>query len=166
MRLYDIDTELEAAIEAAFDPETGELLDEAAFERMNELQLEREKKIEGVALWIKNLSADAEALKHEKEAFAAREKATKNKLERLKGWMSYALNGEKFKTDKVAVGWRRSESVEISDELNPMDLVDIDPHFIKLPPPEFDKIRLKAALKEGIEIPGVKLVEKQNIQIK
>lgn len=166
MRLYDIDTQLEAALEAAFDPETGEILDEEAMVRVDELQLARDTKIEGVALWIKNLTAEVEALEREEKAFSARKKAAKNKVERLKGWLSYALHGEKFKTDKAAISWRRSEALEIDEDLDPMRLVEIDPYFIKLPPPEFNKTKIKEALKDGTEIPGVRLVERQNIQIK
>lgn len=93
MTLYEIDSALEAALEKAFDPETGELIDEAAFEQTEALQLARDAKIENVALWIKNLNSDAEALKAEKEAFAAREKAAKNKAESLKRWLAFALVG-------------------------------------------------------------------------
>ena len=166
MRLYDIDKQLEAAIEAAFDPETGELLDEAAFERMEELQLARDAKIEGVALWVKNLNAEADAYEHEEKVFAARKKAAKNKAERLKNWLAYALHGEKFKTDRASISWRKSVALEIDDGLDPMQLVHIDPNFIKLPPPEFDKTRIKDAIKQGVYVPGCRLEERQNLQIK
>ncbi|MBR3238474.1 MAG: siphovirus Gp157 family protein [Oscillospiraceae bacterium] len=164
MRLYDIDTQLEAALEAAFDPETGEILDEEAMARVDELQLERDNKIEGVALWIKNLTAEAEALKKEKEAFAAREKAAKNKVERLKGWLAYALHGEKFKTDRTAISWRKSVALEVNEDA--IDMQRLGPEFIKLPPPELNKTAIKDAIKEGAIIPGCQLVERQNIQIK
>lgn len=164
MRLYDIDMQLEAAIDAAFDPETGELLDEAAFERMEELQLARDAKIEGVALWVKNLTAEAEALEREEKAFAARKKAAKNKAESLKKWLGYALHGEKFKTDRTAISWRKSVALEVNEDA--IDMQRLGPEFIKLPPPELNKTAIKDAIKEGAIIPGCQLVERQNIQIK
>ena len=75
--LYEIDQ----AIMECLDWETGEILDA---ERLNALQMERQDKVESVALWIKNLSADAIAYKAEKDAFAEREKATLKKIESLK----------------------------------------------------------------------------------
>lgn len=164
MTLYEIDSALEAALEKAFDPETGELIDEAAFEQTEALQLARDAKIENVALWIKNLNSDAEALKAEKEAFAAREKAAKNKAESLKRWLAFALAGEKFKTDRVVISWRSSEAVEYNPEK--IDPDHMGPEFIKLPPVELNKTAIKAALKEGRDVPGFWLEKRQNIQIK
>lgn len=70
MNLYEIDREILACI----DYETGEILDS---QRLEMLEMEKEKKIENIGLWIKNLEAEAEALKKEKDAFAAREKSAK-----------------------------------------------------------------------------------------
>lgn len=42
-----------------FDPETGELMDYEAFAP---LHLEREEKVEGLALWVKDLTARAKAV--------------------------------------------------------------------------------------------------------
>ena len=54
--LYEIDQ----AIMACLDFETGEILDA---DRLNALQMERQDKVESVVLWIKNLAADAIAYK-------------------------------------------------------------------------------------------------------
>ena len=59
--------EINQAITECIDNETGEIID---VEKLEELQLEREAKIENVALWYKNLLSDAEAYKAEKNAFA------------------------------------------------------------------------------------------------
>ena len=55
MTLYEIDQKLLDCI----DLETGEILNE---ERLNELQMERNEKLEKVALWIKELKAEAETI--------------------------------------------------------------------------------------------------------
>ena len=163
MRLYDIDKALEEAIERAFDPETGELIDETAMEDIAALQLARDQKIEGIALWVKNLTAEAEALKKEKDAFAAREKAAKNKAERLKGYLAYALAGQKFKTDKVAISYRTSESVIFTDEI---DIEQLPEEYLRRSAPELDKTAVKEALKAGEVIEGLALQKRQSIQIK
>lgn len=164
MRLYEIDEQLAAAIEAAFDPETGEILDEDAFGRMNELEMERETKLEGVALWVKDLLAEADAVKAEKDKLAKRERQLKDKADHLKAWLAYGLQGEKLKTPRVVVSWRSSEAVEYDPDK--IDVDKMDPDFLKLPPVELNKAAIKAALKEGREVPGFWLEKRQNIQIK
>lgn len=166
MKLYEIDKALEAALEAAFDPDTGEVLDDEAMQTVEELELAREDKLEGIALWIKDLDAEATAIREEEKKLAARRKAIENKEERVKGFLKYALAGEKFKTARVAVSYRTSEAVEIAEDVNAYDLITIDQNFVKLPAPEINKIALKAALKEGAEIEGVQLVKRTSIQIK
>ena len=59
--LYEIDT----AIYSCIDQESGEVIDTA---QLDSLLMERSKKLEGVALWIKNLESDAKAIKEEKDA--------------------------------------------------------------------------------------------------
>ena len=83
MNLYDIDRQIQELIENCVDPETGELtIDTAA---LDALQMEREAKIENLACYVKNLTADAKKIKAEEEALAQRRKAAENKAERLKG---------------------------------------------------------------------------------
>lgn len=65
--LYQIDQ----AILECLDAETGEIIDA---EKLDALFMEKNQKIENIALWIKNLQADALAYKAEKDAFAARQK--------------------------------------------------------------------------------------------
>ena len=54
MNLYEID----AAITALVDPETGEISD---FDAFDQLSMARDQKIENIALYYKNLVADAAA---------------------------------------------------------------------------------------------------------
>lgn len=70
--LYEID----AAIMDCVDTETGEIIDE---EQLNALLMERSAKLEGVALWIKNLDSDAAAIRAEREALEKRQKAAEKK---------------------------------------------------------------------------------------
>lgn len=156
MNLYEIDE----AIMNCVDAETGEIIDE---EQLSRLQMERDEKIENVALWIKNLNADAEAFNAEKKAFEVRQKEAENKAKFLKGWLSRCLAGSAYKSTKVTISFRRSESVQIND----IDAIaDFDTQYIRYAEPTADKMAIKKALKDGIAIPGAELVESQNIQIK
>ena len=152
-KLYEIDE----AILACIDQETGEILDEEA---LQELQLEREAKVEAVALWYKNTLSDAEQYKQEKNAFAEKERKARDLAERLKNWLDYALSGQKFKTTRVAISYRKSEQLIVDD------VYKIDDEFLRYKEPEPDKTKLKEAIKNGATFEGVRLEEKQNISIR
>ena len=92
------------------DSETGEITDWSAFEA---LQLARDEKIENIALYHKNLLAEAAALKAEEKSFSDRRKRAENKAESLKNYLATSLNGSKFNTTRVAINWRKSTSVEV-----------------------------------------------------
>lgn len=161
MNLYKIDMAIMEAFEKAVDAETGEILDEAAFAELDNLQMMRDEKIEGLLLWIKNLTADAEALKREKMAFEERQRSVNKRIESLKRYVISAIAGQKFRTDRVAVSWRRSKVTEYDGdvELLPEDC-------ISRKPPEVNKTELKKLLETGVEIPGARIIEKRNMIIK
>ena len=152
MRLYEIDQ----AITECFDQETGELLDE---EKLDALQMEREKKLEGVACYIKNLRADVEALKAEEKNLAQRRKTIEHKVEGLKNWLFFALDGQKFTTPKCVVSYRHSQAVDVPD------LKKLDPEFIHYQQ-SADKTAIKKRIKEGFDVTGAELVDKLNLVIK
>ena len=157
MTLYEIDKAL-AEFELEIDEESGEILNA---NELDELKMAREDKIEGISLWVKNLEAEKEAVKNEKNNFAEREKRLGKKIDSLKGYLTYALDGQKFSTPKVAVSFRKSESVHITDEYLIPDEYKL---FTVVKKP--DKGVIKKALKDGKEIMGVELVEKQNVSVK
>lgn len=154
MTLYKIDK----AILEAIDFDTGEIIDP---EKLDALQMERSTKIENIALYVKNLLADADAIKAEKDALAARESAKRKKAENLKGYLAYALAGEKFDTAKCAVSFIKSEKVEVEDMAHiPAGLLRVKNSV------EPNKKAIKAAIKAGHEIKGCRLVESISTQIK
>lgn len=155
-KLYDLVREIED-FEFEIDEETGEILNA---NDLDNLELEKNEKIEQLCLWIKNLKSDAAAYKAEKDSFAKKQKAAENKAESIKNYIAYILAGENFKTDRVTVSYRRSEQVECPD----MSLVDDD--YLRFKEPELDKTKIKKALKDGIKVGGCMLVERQNMQIK
>ena len=138
------------------DPETGEITNADGLEA---LQLERDAKIENIALYIKNLKAEANMYADEEKVFAQRKKTAQNKAEALTRYLDTMLHGERFKSAKTAITYRKSEAVEV---------VSIDAI-----PPEYvvthytpDKAAIKKAIKNGEEVPGAELVERSNIQVK
>ena len=153
MTLYKINQEILNCL----DLETGEIIDA---ERLDALEMEKHDKIENVACWIKELKAEAEALKAEKMAFAERQRATENKMESLKNWLAYALNGQAFKTVKASVSFRKSQQVDVPD------IYALDENFLRYKDPEADKTAIKEAIKAGQTVKGATLIENTSVIIK
>lgn len=160
MKLYEIDN----AILECIDLETGEIIDT---ERLDALQIERDTKIENVVCWIKDLKAEAEAIKAEKQKLAERQKVAENKAESLKKWIAYALDGKKFSTAKCAVSFRNTESVEVTPEgLENLMRCGKD-ELLTYKAPEPNKTAIKQAIKnDGLNVAGIQLIQNVSTIIK
>ena len=119
------------------------------------------KKISNVACWIKDLKAEADAIKAEKNALAKRQTVCENKDEQLKDYLTRALNGIKFKDARCSISYRKSESVEVDDSV----IDKLPEEYIKVEK-TVRKTELKDAMKLGFEFEGCRLIEKNNIQIR
>lgn len=161
MTLYEINQ----AMLDCIDMETGEIID---VERLNELEMAKAEKIENVVLWIKNLDAETDAIIAEMEALMKRRRVKENKAYQLRQYLNEALEGQRFETARCAVGYRKSQAVEIEDEKAFLAWVNASGRddLLTYQQPKVNKTEVKAALKTGLEIPGAALVEKKNMQIK
>ena len=162
LKLYEIDQ----AILDCVDLETGEILDP---EKLDALQMERERKLEGVALWVKDLKAEAAAVKEEADKLKAREKSLNNKIDGLKNWLMYALNGEKLKTPRCNVYYMRNQRLAVADEeklIGFLKTLEEPEKFLKFSEPELRRDEIKKAIKDGYEIPGAELEQTESVVIK
>lgn len=165
MTIYEIDKAIAACLDydsdEVIDLETGEIM------QLEALQMERTQKLENVACYIKNLTAEADAIKAEKDALAKREQNARKKMDKLKEWLANQLQGAKLATPRAAVTFRKSEKVEVLDSKAFTDWAEVwHDDLLTVKPPEINKTAVKALLKTGEELPGVKLTQTQNIQIK
>lgn len=162
MTLYEIDS----AILACVDPETGEIIDADA---LDALQMERDKKIESVALWVKDLRAEAEAIGNEVKNLTARKRAAENKAERLKAWLGSVLEGEIFKSSRVRVSYTHNTRLNVPNEHELVEFLQTleEPEkFLRFSDPEIRKDEVKKALKDGYHIPGAELEATESVVIK
>jgi hypothetical protein len=159
--LYEINQDILDCV----DMETGEILDT---EKLDALQMEREAKLEGVALWVKDLKAEAEAVKAEADKLTARKKALDNKIDGLKNWLLFALDGEKLKTPRCNVYQTHSQRVAVEDEAGLISFLKTleDPGRFVRYTEELRKDEIKKALKDGTIIPGAELEETESVVIK
>jgi len=158
MTLYEIDAGILALIN-----EDGEIANIEEFEALN---MARDAKIENISLWVKNLEADARAIRDEEKALAERRRASENKAENLTKYLSYFLQGQKYSSPRVGISYRKSEAVVVDDEdAFKAWAKEKLPHCLKVTV-EVSKTELKAELKAGTDVKFARLVEKQNMQIK
>lgn len=164
MNLYEINEALINTMEYGIDVETGEILEGQELDnKINEIAMALDDKVENIACYIKNLDSDIEALKNEKKNLEQRAKTKTNQMEYLKRYLSNFMqmnNVPKFETPKCKVSFRKSSSVVI-------DNVDNIPDKYKTVVTEtkVDKTELKKYLKDN-ECSGAHIEEKQNIGVK
>ena len=160
--LYEIDAEILACV----DQETAEIIDPA---KLDALQMEREEKLEGVALWIKDLNAEAEAVKAEADKLTARRKAVENRVTALKAWLVKALDGRKLKTARCSVYTQVRQRVNVIDEQSVVNYIQThykEPEkFLRFSLPEIRKDAVKEEMKNA-DIPGVTLEASESVVIK
>lgn len=154
MNLYEINSQILDCI----DQETGEVMD---IDRLEELNMAKGEKVDNVACWIKNLEADVVAFEAQEKAFADRKAATKRKIDSLKHYLTDALGGQNFSSDRCAVSFRRSKAVSVLDEAS-VPAEYMTEKVTRTP----NKTAIAALLKSGKVVPGCELVERVNPSVK
>lgn len=161
MKLYEIEANIEQAIQNMFDSvneETGEVNPEA-IENLESLREEREVKIDNIACYIKNIDAEAKAIKAEEDALEKRRKALENKSNRLKEFLKMHMDvSEKIKTPRVVISFKKSTRIEADESILPKKWLVITT--------KADKTAIKEALQNGKKIKGAQIVENYSLQIK
>ena len=174
MSLFDIDAKIRQYVDGLYDA-VGEdgCLNDADFDKLNDLLMERDEKVENIALYIKELEAKAEALQTEAANLEARATVAENKAKRLKDYLSVSLlaeNAERLETSKdktvfetvrCKISFKKSVSVDVPD------VTKIPKKYRSVITKETaDKKAIKAAIEAGQKVRGAELITKQNIQIK
>ena len=166
--LYELNNELYELLENGFnmaciDEETGEINPEAAAAFLDDLMLERGEKIENIALYIKSLECDAEAIAAEEKRLKKRKEQKQRKAERLRDYLRSSLlafGDKKFETARVALSFRSSRQVVVAD------MSKLPTEYVREKVTmEADKIAIKKAIDEGQEIAGAYVEEKKNLTI-
>lgn len=149
--------EIKQSILDCIDFETGEIIDQ---EKFDQLKIDKQQKLRNIALLAKNKASDVEQLRQQEQAFAKRRRAAEAILIWCKATLMNELDGRKWEEPEFAISYRTSEYVEIDEG------AEIPKKFLKEQAPAIDRVGLKAALKDGLEIDGCRIVKRQNIQIK
>lgn len=162
-KLYEINEDIENILNC-IDEDTGEF---TAFEELCALQMERDAKLEGVALYIKDARAEATAIKAEIDALRKRMDRLNRNADGAEEWLAVNLNGQKFSTPKCEVVFRKSEAAELYDGFlewaqahTEYDTLNVKTTVTP------DKTKIKKLLKAGEQLEYCQLVARQNIQVR
>jgi len=166
--LFHLQRKIDDIIDSHTDAETGEI-SEDAWAQVEKLAQSKTDIIANMGITFKKMISEAEFWKQEKKRIERYQKRSELISEKLKALIEkWVQPGEKIRISEVDISWRKSEAVEIDDvtadlkELHKQypDLVE---ELITYKP---NKTKLKELLKTGLGLKGIRLSEKNNIQIK
>lgn len=166
MKLYELTHDYMALLEAI---DNDEIPEEAIADTLEGITAEIEDKADNIACLLKNLESDITAISTEEKRLAERRKTKERTYERIKTYLSDTLQSagfSKLETARNKVTFRRSESVEITDNNAFMEYAKEHEDLLTFSAPTVNKTAVKKFIKEGNEIAGAVLVSKNNIQIK
>lgn len=158
--------QIDEALLALVDQETGEILDVSAFES---LQMERDQKAENMALWVLDLKDEVTSIDAEISRLKARKQAAENKMESLKRYLPIVTNCQKIKTPLVSVSYRNNSSVSLTDKEAVIKWAqdnNRDEEVLKYSEPDVSKTAIKKLISEGETIPGATIVDSVSTIIK
>lgn len=168
MNLYEMNSEIRKYIDQLFesvDEETGEINADvkAALDAMQEA---RNEKLENVAFYIKNLEAEALALKTEAAKLTARQKAAENHAARLKQYLIQNLteaDEKKFVSADSVISFSVTEHKAVE-----VESVEALPKMYQrvTKKVEADKGKITEALKAGKKVKGAAFVINKSIRFR
>lgn len=173
MKLYEINLELEKLFDLYSDDEVNSENNNSSYgknqldRQIDELKIQRQVKIQNIALLYKNLSAFQTAVADEIKNLQQKKKQIENKIEFIKNYLRNNLfEGEKINGENFSISWRKSDSIEVSPFLDEKKFAEQYPELVSLKI-EIQKSKIKELIKTTGLIPeGIDFVEKQNIIIK
>lgn len=139
----------------------AEEIDEATYNDTIEA-LDIKDKVQSICCVIKNIEAQAVAIKAEKDRLAKKQKTAENAVKRLKESLVYHMqvtNQAKVKTTLFNVALSSSKSLKVIDETM------IPQEYLIPQPDKVDVAGIRKALKDGAEIFGVEFEENPSLRI-
>ncbi len=165
MQLYNIDKMLEDLFDEMdkYAEEHEGIVDQSYVELLDMLNMAKDEKILNIAKYMKGLDVEIKAFQEEIKKLQARKSAIDNKYDYLHNYIcNHADKGKKIQDSTTVVSWRKSEQVVVVDDVDGLPEIFVRTKTVKEP----DKQLIKESFKMGNEVPGAKIVENMNLQIK
>lgn len=144
----------------------------AWFDTLTGIEGEFDEKAESIAIYYKQLLAEAKMLKAEKTAIAKRQSQKEKQAESLKTYLfksMQALGRQKIDMPRAVMSLKKNApSLVVDDEISFVEWAEehnLD-HLLKYSMPEVKKNDVKALCEKGEEIPFVHMEAKQSLSIK
>lgn len=160
MKLYEISDAIRAALDHIdVDPETGEILNA---DNLHAVEAEASDKVEATALYLRELDAEAKAAKDEADRMIARVKSMQKRSDYIKSMLLDALHATgKVKTARVTVSIRTTQAVAVDEGANLPEAYTTVKTTVSP-----NKIAIKQALLDGVEVPGCHLEARESVSIR
>ena len=126
------------------------------------VEAEAAEKIEATALYLRELDAEAKAAKEEADRMLDRVKSMQKRSDYLKAMLLDALHATgKVKTGRVTVSIRTTQAVEVSEGANLPEAYTTVKTTVTP-----NKVAIKQALLDGVEVPGCSLEARESVSIR
>ena len=162
MNLYEVSKEFEELLQQAemLAEDAGGEIPEGLAIMLDNAEMNLHEKLDNIIRYCKSLRADADALKKEAEMLRFRRDQKERKIAALESWVE-TCGIEKWESPAGVISSRKSQAVE----------VDLDAHiphqFLVVKTTETaDKVGLKAYIKAGNIVDGVRIIERRSVSIK
>ncbi len=129
---------------------------------LNKLYESKEIKVKNVAYYIKELANKEDAISEEIKRLQARKNTVKNRREWLERYLLDSINYQSIEVpnSSIKITVRNSKQVKITEaSLLPEEYIHTK---VEKQP---DKVAIKKAISEGIDVPGATIVDNMNIKI-
>lgn len=168
LSLYKLSAEHQLLLAQLYDPETGEV-DQDADAKLNELIPSIEHKCVAVGNYIKRLEAEKAEIDYYRDEIMRREEAYERELFRLQKYLQYNMERMGIKEVKSPYFTLRLKKNPYSTEI--FDESQIPPEYIRKVEvtkveTKINKIAIKeAVLNTGTQIPGALVAQKTKLEI-
>lgn len=168
MKLYELDIELQKLDEAFkqyAEDNAGDMTDFPYCDFRELLKEERTKKLLNLGAWWKSIQAESKMFKEELEVMREKKARLDRKAVNVETFLlEFLEQGEKIHDTRVALSWRKSQTVEETDDFDIDKLAD--GYKNEKTTVAMDKALIKKAIKIGAKFEGIELVDHERLQIK
>ena len=168
MKMYEIAADYRHLLDAI---DNGDIPEEALTDTLESITTLLEDKADNIACIIKELTAEAEAIKAEEDRLKARRTKKLKRAERLTEYLSECLTNagaDKIETARNSISFRKTPGKVVFDNEKAFIAWAHENAgvFLKYTAPTADRTAIAQYIKDGGKLEGVRIESSQNISIK
>jgi len=163
MKLYKIAEKFNDILELI--NEDGEL-NQDTVQALDDIESEFEEKAIAVASYVKSLEAEQEAIQQAINSMRARQDSLSTKSEQLREYLQFNL--QRLSINEISSSpYFKIKIKQCPESIDVFDETAIPAEFVREKTvTSIDKIKIKEAIKDGIDVPGASIQRKLKLEIK